>query len=39
VGQLEPQRGLPGVAAPIASKLMLRSLARESGRPKAASRD
>jgi predicted unusual protein kinase regulating ubiquinone biosynthesis (AarF/ABC1/UbiB family) len=36
VGQLEPQRGLPGVAAPIASKLMLRSLARESGRPKAA---
>lgn len=37
VGQLDPQRGLPGVAAPIASKLMLRSLARESGRPKAAS--
>jgi len=28
VGQLEPARGLPGVAAPIASKLMLRSLAR-----------
>lgn len=28
VGQLEPSRGLPGVAAPIASKLMLRSLAR-----------
>jgi ubiquinone biosynthesis protein len=28
VGQLEPTRGLPGVAAPIASKLMLRSLAR-----------
>ncbi|HTV22496.1 MAG TPA: AarF/UbiB family protein [Polyangiaceae bacterium] len=39
VGQLEPQRGLPGVAAPIASKLMLRSLARESQRPKAASRE
>jgi ubiquinone biosynthesis protein len=35
VGQLEPTRGLPGVAAPIASKLMLRSLARESGRPRA----
>lgn len=28
VGQLDPARGLPGVAAPIASKLMLRSLAR-----------
>ena len=28
VGQLEPARGLPGVAAPIASKLLLRSLAR-----------
>lgn len=28
VGQLEPTRGLPGVAAPIASRLMLRSLAR-----------
>ena len=28
VGQLEPARGLPGVAAPIASTLMLRSLAR-----------
>jgi predicted unusual protein kinase regulating ubiquinone biosynthesis (AarF/ABC1/UbiB family) len=27
VGQLEPTRGLPGVAAPIASKLMLRNLA------------
>ena len=39
VGQLEPQRGLPGVAAPIASKLMLRSLARESQRPKAAARE
>jgi ubiquinone biosynthesis protein len=39
VGQLEPQRGLPGVAAPFASKLMLRSLARESGRPKAANRE
>jgi ubiquinone biosynthesis protein len=39
VGQLEPTRGLPGVAAPIASKLMLRSLARDSGRPKAASRE
>lgn len=28
VGQLEPERGLPGVAAPLASKMMLRSLAR-----------
>jgi ubiquinone biosynthesis protein len=28
VGQLEPTRGLPGVAGPIASKLLLRSLAR-----------
>ena len=28
VGQLEPTLGLPGVAAPIASKLMLRNLAR-----------
>jgi len=37
VGQLEPLRGLPGVAAPIASKLMLRSLARpESIRPRTA---
>lgn len=36
VGQLEPTRGLPGVAAPIASKLMLRSLARRGGaRPRA----
>jgi ubiquinone biosynthesis protein len=37
VGQLEPARGLPGVAAPIASKLMLRSLARpDAARPRAA---
>jgi ubiquinone biosynthesis protein len=28
VGQLEPERGLPGVAAPLASKMMLRMLAR-----------
>jgi len=31
VGQLEPERGLPGVAAPLASKMMLRSLARPDG--------
>jgi ubiquinone biosynthesis protein len=30
VGLLEPERGLPGVAAPLASKLMLRSLARSA---------
>ncbi|HKO89543.1 MAG TPA: AarF/UbiB family protein [Polyangiaceae bacterium] len=30
VGQLEPERGLPGVAAPLASKMMLRSLARSA---------
>jgi predicted unusual protein kinase regulating ubiquinone biosynthesis (AarF/ABC1/UbiB family) len=28
VGQLDPARGLPGVAAPLASKMMLRSLAK-----------
>lgn len=40
VGQLEPTRGLPGVAAPIASKLMLRSLARpDASRPRAATRE
>jgi ubiquinone biosynthesis protein len=40
VGQLEPTRGLPGVAAPIASKLMLRSLARpDASRPRAATGD
>ena len=40
VGQLDPERGLPGVAAPIASKLMLRSLARpEANRARAASRE
>jgi ubiquinone biosynthesis protein len=38
VGQLEPTRGLPGVAAPIASKLMLRSLARPD-RARAATRE
>lgn len=30
VGQLDPKRGLPGVAAPLASKVMLRRLARPS---------
>jgi len=33
VGLLEPERGLPGVAAPIASKMMLRSLAARSAPP------
>jgi ubiquinone biosynthesis protein len=33
VGQLEPTRGLPGVAAPIASRLMLRNLARQARAP------
>lgn len=33
VGQLEPERGLPGVAAPLASKMMLRSLAARSAAP------
>jgi ubiquinone biosynthesis protein len=28
VGQLDPARGLPGVAAPLASKMMLRNLAK-----------
>jgi predicted unusual protein kinase regulating ubiquinone biosynthesis (AarF/ABC1/UbiB family) len=37
VGQLEPERGLPGVAAPLASKMMLRSLARpDAAAPRAA---
>ncbi len=36
VGQLEPERGLPGVAAPLASKMMLRSLARPEGSSRAA---
>jgi ubiquinone biosynthesis protein len=40
VGQLEPGRGLPGVAAPIASKMMLRSLARpDAARPRATSQE
>jgi len=38
VGQLEPERGLPGVAAPLASKMMLRSLARPDGGPARAAR-
>lgn len=33
IGQLEPVRGLPGVAAPLASKMMLRSLARPPAAP------
>jgi len=33
VGQLEPERGLPGVAAPLASKMMLRNLASRSSPP------
>jgi ubiquinone biosynthesis protein len=33
VGQLEPERGLPGVAAPLASKMMLRLLARPEPTP------
>jgi predicted unusual protein kinase regulating ubiquinone biosynthesis (AarF/ABC1/UbiB family) len=33
VGQLEPGRGLPGVGAPLAAKMMLRSLARPSVAP------
>jgi len=33
VGQLEPERGLPGVAAPLASKMMLRNLAARSSAP------
>jgi ubiquinone biosynthesis protein len=39
VGQLEPTRGLPGVAAPIASKLMLRNLARPDSRARAVTRE
>ncbi|MEY4548636.1 MAG: hypothetical protein RL685_4831 [Pseudomonadota bacterium] len=42
VGLLEPERGLPGVAAPLASRMMLRSLAARSnppGPPKAAEPD
>ncbi len=39
VGQLEPERGLPGVAAPLASKMMLRRLAQpESRQPSPAGR-
>lgn len=38
VGQLEPSRGLPGVAAPLASKLMLRSLARPDAAGSASAR-
>lgn len=33
VGLLEPVRGLPGVAAPLASRMMLRSLAARSNPP------
>jgi predicted unusual protein kinase regulating ubiquinone biosynthesis (AarF/ABC1/UbiB family) len=33
VGMLEPERGLPGVAAPLASKMMLRTLAARSSPP------
>jgi hypothetical protein len=33
VGLLEPERGLPGVAAPLASKMMLRNLAARSSPP------
>ncbi len=36
VGQLEPERGLPGVAAPLAAKMMLRSLAKGDGGSRAA---
>lgn len=39
VGQLDPERGLPGVAAPLASKMMLRNLARPNARPSPAPRD
>ena len=35
VGLLEPVRGLPGVAAPLASRMMLRSLAARSNPPPA----
>lgn len=34
VGQLDPERGLPGVAAPLASKMMLRNLAARSDPPR-----
>jgi predicted unusual protein kinase regulating ubiquinone biosynthesis (AarF/ABC1/UbiB family) len=33
VGQLDPERGLPGVAAPLASKALLRSFARPATNP------
>jgi ubiquinone biosynthesis protein len=33
VGQLDPQRGLPGVAAPLAAKALLRSFARPASTP------
>jgi ubiquinone biosynthesis protein len=39
VGQLDPERGLPGVAAPLASKMMLRNLARPEPRPRTAPSD
>ncbi len=40
IGQLEPTRGLPGIAAPLASKMMLRSLARpDPARARVAGRD
>jgi ubiquinone biosynthesis protein len=37
VGLLEPERGLPGVAAPLASRMMLRNLARSAPPPGGAS--
>jgi ubiquinone biosynthesis protein len=40
IGQLEPERGLPGVAAPLAAKMMLRRLARpEAPAPERAAED
>jgi ubiquinone biosynthesis protein len=33
VGQLDPEHGLPGVAAPLASKALLRSFARPATKP------
>ncbi|MET0414222.1 MAG: AarF/ABC1/UbiB kinase family protein, partial [Polyangiaceae bacterium] len=33
VGQLDPERGLPGVAAPLAAKALLRSFARPASNP------
>jgi len=39
VGLLEPERGLPGVAAPLASRMMLRTLARSAPPPPKAVRE